>query len=114
MDTDPVAKDRVTQMLRKHLELAQEQLDMAERGVLLSIDGAPEGDDSPEDQLYRRAIQLVAESQKASTSWLQRQLRVGYNIAARLIERMEKDELVSRPDHVGRREVLMDTDGRQL
>jgi len=56
----------------------------------------------------------VAESQKASTSWLQRQLRVGYNSAARLIERMEKDELVSRPDHVGRREVLMDTDGRQL
>jgi DNA segregation ATPase FtsK/SpoIIIE, S-DNA-T family len=79
-----------------------------------SLDGAPDGDDSPEDQLYRRAIQLVAESQKASTSWLQRQLRVGYNSAARLIERMEKDELVSRPDHVGRREVLMDTDGRQL
>ena len=79
-----------------------------------SLDGAPEGDDSPEDQLYRRAIQLVAESQKASTSWLQRQLRVGYNSAARLVERMEKDELVSRPDHVGRREVLMDTDGRQL
>ncbi|WP_448662727.1 DNA translocase FtsK [Sphingomonas sp. CJ20] len=79
-----------------------------------SLDGAPEGDDSPEDQLYRRSTQLVAESQKASTSWLQRQLRVGYNSAARLIERMEKDGLVSRPDHVGRREVLMDTDGRQL
>lgn len=79
-----------------------------------SLDGAPDGDDSPEDQLYRRATQLVAESQKASTSWLQRQLRVGYNSAARLIERMEKDGLVSRPDHVGRREVLMDTDGRPL
>ncbi len=51
-----------------------------------SLDGAPEGDDSPEEQLYRRAVQLVAESQKASTSWLQRQLRVGYNSAARLIE----------------------------
>ncbi|AJP73653.1 DNA translocase FtsK [Sphingomonas hengshuiensis] len=79
-----------------------------------TLDGAPDGDDSPEDQLYRRATQLVAESQKASTSWLQRQLRVGYNSAARLIERMEKDGLVSRPDHVGRREVLMDTDGRPL
>jgi DNA segregation ATPase FtsK/SpoIIIE, S-DNA-T family len=79
-----------------------------------SLDGAPSGDDSPEDQLYRKAIQLVAGSQKASTSWLQRQLRVGYNSAARLIERMESDNLVSRPDHVGRREVLMDTDGRPL
>lgn len=79
-----------------------------------SLEGAPDGDDSPEEQLYRRATQLVAESQKASTSWLQRQLRVGYNSAARLIERMEKDGLVSRPDHVGRREVLMDTDGRPL
>jgi S-DNA-T family DNA segregation ATPase FtsK/SpoIIIE len=79
-----------------------------------SMDGAPEGDDTPEEQLYRRAAQLVAESQKASTSWLQRQLRVGYNSAARLIERMEREGLVSRPDHVGRREVLMDTDGRAV
>ncbi len=79
-----------------------------------SLDGAPSGDDSPEDQLYRKAVQLVAGSQKASTSWLQRQLRIGYNSAARLIERMETDNLVSRPDHVGRREVLMDTDGRPL
>ncbi|MBA3898017.1 MAG: DNA translocase FtsK, partial [Sphingomonadaceae bacterium] len=78
------------------------------------LDGAPSGEDSPEDQAYRKARQLVAESQKASTSWLQRQLRVGYNSAARLIERMEADGLVSRPDHVGRREVLMDTDGRAL
>ena len=75
------------------------------------LEGAPKGEDSPEEQLYRAACQLVAESQKASTSWLQRQLRVGYNSAARLIERMEKDGLVSRPDHVGRREVLMDRDG---
>jgi S-DNA-T family DNA segregation ATPase FtsK/SpoIIIE len=79
-----------------------------------ALDGAPVGEDSAEDQQYRQARQLVAESQKASTSWLQRQLRVGYNSAARLIERMEKDGLVSRPDHVGRREVLMDQDGRPL
>ncbi len=78
------------------------------------LDGSPTGEDSAEDQMYRKARQLVAESQKASTSWLQRQLRVGYNSAARLIERMEADNLVSRPDHVGRREVMMDTDGRQI
>ncbi len=79
-----------------------------------SIDGAPDGDDNPEDQLYRRALQIVAESQKASTSYVQRQLRVGYNSAARLIERMEAEGKVSRPDHVGRREVLIDTEGQAM
>jgi S-DNA-T family DNA segregation ATPase FtsK/SpoIIIE len=79
-----------------------------------ALDGAPTGEDSAEDQQYRAAIQLVVESQKASTSWLQRQLRVGYNSAARLIERMEKDGIVGRPDHVGRREVLRDRDGNPL
>jgi S-DNA-T family DNA segregation ATPase FtsK/SpoIIIE len=79
-----------------------------------ALDGAPDGEDSAEDQQYRSARQLVAESQKASTSWLQRQMRIGYNSAARLIERMEKEGLVSRPDHVGRREVLMDQEGRPL
>ena len=54
-----------------------------------ALDGAPDGEDSAEDQQYRNARQLVAESQKASTSWLQRQMRIGYNSAARLIERME-------------------------
>jgi S-DNA-T family DNA segregation ATPase FtsK/SpoIIIE len=78
------------------------------------FDGQPVGEDDAETQLYRKAIQIVAESQKASTSYLQRQLRVGYNSAARLIERMEKDGLVGQPDHVGRREVLIDTEGHAI
>jgi len=78
------------------------------------LEGAPTGDDDPETQLYRRAVQLVVENRKASTSWLQRQLRVGYNSAARLIERMEKDMIVSAPDHVGRREILRDEHGNEL
>jgi S-DNA-T family DNA segregation ATPase FtsK/SpoIIIE len=78
------------------------------------FDGQPAGEDDAETQLYRKAIQIVAESQKASTSYLQRQLRVGYNSAARLIERMEKEGLVGQPDHVGRREVLIDPDGHPL
>ena len=78
------------------------------------FDGQPTGEDDAETQLYRKAIQIVAESQKASTSYLQRQLRVGYNSAARLIERMEKDGLVGQPDHVGRREVLIDPDGHPI
>jgi len=78
------------------------------------FDGEPTGEDDPETQLYRKAVQIVAESQKASVSYLQRQLRVGYNSAARLIERMEKDGKVGMPDHVGRREVLIDTDGQPV
>ena len=79
-----------------------------------ALDGAPTGEDSAEDQQYRQAIQLVCESQKASTSWLQRQLRIGYNSAARLIERMEKDGIVGRPYQVGRREVLRDAEGHAI
>nr|WP_240325663.1 DNA translocase FtsK 4TM domain-containing protein [Sphingomonas mesophila] len=79
-----------------------------------ALDGAPVGDDDPETQMYRKAVQIVAESQKASTSYIQRQLRIGYNSAARLIERMEKDGLVGAPDHVGRREVLIDMDGHPI
>ncbi len=78
------------------------------------FEGQPTGEDDPDSQLYRKAIQTVAESQKASTSYIQRQLRIGYNNAARLIERMEKDGIVSAPDHVGRREVLVDAEGRPV
>ncbi|UAJ10838.1 FtsK/SpoIIIE family DNA translocase [Glacieibacterium megasporae] len=67
-----------------------------------------------EAETYKKAIMIVAESRKASTSYLQRQLRVGYNNAARLIERMEKDGYVGVADHVGRREVLIEPDGTRM
>jgi len=79
-----------------------------------TFDGQPTGEDSAEDQLYRKACQIVAESQKASTSYIQRQLRVGYNNAARLIERMEAEGKVSPANHVGRREVLIDLEGNPV
>jgi S-DNA-T family DNA segregation ATPase FtsK/SpoIIIE len=78
------------------------------------FEGQPTADDDAETAIYKKAVQVVAESQKASTSYLQRQLRVGYNNAARLIERMEKEGKVSTPDHVGRREVLIDPDGHAI
>ncbi len=77
-----------------------------------ALEGAPTGGDSAEDRMYAKACQLVAESQKASTSWIQRQLRIGYNSAARLIEKMEEDGLISPPNHVGRRDVLVDKYGQ--
>ncbi len=64
--------------------------------------------------LLSQATQVVATSRKATISYLQRQLRIGYNSAARLIDQMEEMGLVSSPDHVGRREVLMDEAGNRL
>ncbi|MEE9434698.1 MAG: DNA translocase FtsK 4TM domain-containing protein [Sphingorhabdus sp.] len=77
-----------------------------------ALDGM--GDDNPEDAQYRKACQIVFDSQKASTSWLQRQLRIGYNSAARLIDRMEEEGIVSPPNHIGRREVMRDRNGEPI
>lgn len=70
--------------------------------------------DNPEERKYRQACQIVFENQKASGSWLQRQMGVGYNTAAKWIERMEEDGLVGPANHVGRREIYRDKDGNPL
>jgi S-DNA-T family DNA segregation ATPase FtsK/SpoIIIE len=59
------------------------------------------------DELYDEALALVAREGKASTSFIQRHLQIGYNRAARIIERMESEGVVSHADRVGRREVLI-------
>ena len=59
-----------------------------------------------DDDLYAQAVAIVQQDKKASTSYIQRKLRIGYNRAASLIDRMEQEGLISAADHVGRREVL--------
>jgi len=56
--------------------------------------------------LYRQAVDIVLRDKKASTSYIQRRLRIGYNRAALLIERMEEEGVVSAPNHSGKREIL--------
>ncbi len=58
------------------------------------------------DPLYDEAVQIVTETRKASISYVQRRLKIGYNRAARIIEEMERSGLVSQPDSGGSREVL--------
>jgi len=70
--------------------------------------------DNPEERKYRQACQIVIENQKASGSWLQRQMGVGYNTAAKWIERMESEGLVGPANHVGRREIFRDQDGNPI
>ncbi|GBQ60034.1 DNA translocase FtsK [Komagataeibacter swingsii] len=67
---------------------------------------APAGG-AEEDGLFAQAVEVVAREGKASTSFIQRHLSIGYNRAAKIIEQMEKEGLVSEANHVGRREVLM-------
>ncbi len=58
------------------------------------------------DELYEQALDIIRSEGKASTSFLQRKLQIGYNRAARIIDMMEADGIVSKANHVGKREVL--------
>ena len=61
---------------------------------------------SEKDELYLNAVKIVKTEGKASTSFLQRKLQIGYNRAARIIDMMEENGLVSKANHVGKREIL--------
>ena len=95
------------------------------QGVPQYIDGVTEGDEEEgafggeggesgggeSDALYDQAVALVLRERKVSTSFVQRHLQIGYNRAARIVERMEKEGLVSAANHVGKREILVDNYG---
>jgi S-DNA-T family DNA segregation ATPase FtsK/SpoIIIE len=73
-----------------------------------------DGEDGGES-LYDRAVAVVLRDRKASTSYIQRRLAIGYNRAADLIERMEQEGLITAPNHTGRREILAgDVAGRSV
>ncbi|MGB1026759.1 MAG: DNA translocase FtsK, partial [Rhodospirillaceae bacterium] len=63
------------------------------------------------DGLFDEAVAIVARERKVSTSFIQRRLQIGYNRAARLVERMEEEGMVSRPNSAGKREVLLPDHG---
>jgi S-DNA-T family DNA segregation ATPase FtsK/SpoIIIE len=65
--------------------------------------GAAEGGD-----LYQQAVQVVVRDRKASTSYIQRRLQIGYNRAASLVERMEEEGIVGQANHAGKREILVE------
>jgi len=65
-----------------------------------------ENEDTNKDELYQKALEIIKIEGKASTSFLQRKLQIGYNRAARIIDMMEANGEVSKANHVGKREVL--------
>ena len=71
--------------------------------LVLGLGGNSDG----EDALYDQAVAIVIKDRKCSTSYIQRKLAIGYNKAARLVEQMEEEGVVSRANHVGKREILV-------
>jgi S-DNA-T family DNA segregation ATPase FtsK/SpoIIIE len=63
--------------------------------------------DASDESLYDQAVAIVAKDRKCSTSYIQRKLGIGYNKAARLVEQMEEQGVVTRANHVGKREILV-------
>jgi DNA segregation ATPase FtsK/SpoIIIE, S-DNA-T family len=105
----PFASDHEVEAVVRHLKTQGEPSyleDVTKEEEEASFgDGVSEGGSG--DAMYDQAVQIVLRDKKASTSYLQRCLRIGYNSAARLIERMEREGIVSPANHVGKREILV-------
>ena len=63
-------------------------------------------DQGNKDELYQQALEIIRSEGKASTSFLQRKLQIGYNRAARIIDTMESEGIVSKANHVGKRDIV--------
>src|SRR4051794_8039863 len=105
---DEVEIQRVVDFLKTqgrpvyNLEILKPRDEDAEQ-TEMSLPGGGKAD----DDMYDKAVYIVTTTRNASISWVQRQLRIGYNRAARLVEEMEKQGVVSSPDHTNKREVLV-------
>jgi len=106
----PFVEDEEVEHVVQYL-LAQGEPDYIEEVTVEASDPMADmgsgGGGNADDQLYDEAVALVAREGKASTSFIQRHLQIGYNRAARIIERMEAQGVVSAANRVGRREVLV-------
>jgi S-DNA-T family DNA segregation ATPase FtsK/SpoIIIE len=112
VDEDEI--QRVVQFLKTqgrpvyNLDILKPRDEDAEGGGDMSMPGGPGGPGGKnDDDMYDKAVYIVTTTRNASISWVQRQLRIGYNRAARLVEEMEKQGVVSPPDHTNKREVLV-------
>ncbi|HZQ14474.1 MAG TPA: DNA translocase FtsK 4TM domain-containing protein [Pseudolabrys sp.] len=87
---------------------ASDELEEGEDGAVFDATGMglAEGGD-----LYQQAVAVVKRDRKASTSYIQRRLQIGYNRAATIMERMEQEGIVGQPNHAGKREILIPEDG---
>ena len=83
-----------------------DEVQLTDDGQELSATGIPQKPESDVDELYDQAVFIVTESRKASISYVQRRLRIGYNRAATIVEQLEENGVVSAAAHNGAREVI--------
>jgi S-DNA-T family DNA segregation ATPase FtsK/SpoIIIE len=102
----PFVRDEEVEAIVTHLKEQGEPEYLDEVTEESDEDGNFEGGMDSGDELYDKAVDLVLRERKASISFVQRHLKIGYNRAATLIEQMERDGMISAADHVGRREIL--------
>jgi DNA segregation ATPase FtsK/SpoIIIE, S-DNA-T family len=95
----------------EYVEAVTEEIDEDDVEGGLTIPG---GEGGSGDELYDQAVAVVLRDKKVSTSYVQRRLQVGYNKAASLIERMEKEGLISSANATGKREILVPGDSARL
>lgn len=88
-------------------DITEEPEDGFDSNFLQNSQMTPNKGKSSGDDLYDQAVAIVARDKKASTSYIQRQLQIGYNRAANIIDMMERDGVISAANHVGKREVLV-------
>lgn len=103
-EVERIAKYLKSQAVPEYISSVTESED-EEEGMMDGFSSSGSGDD---DALYRQAVNIVRRDRKVSTSYIQRVLRIGYNRAAILVERMEKEGIVSEPNHSGKRNILID------
>jgi S-DNA-T family DNA segregation ATPase FtsK/SpoIIIE len=105
-EVEKVVRHLKSQGTPEYLEAvtAEDQVDEDGNAVFdATAMGAGEGGD-----LYQQAVQVVMRDRKASTSYIQRRLQIGYNRAATLVERMEQEGIVGQANHAGKREILVE------
>jgi S-DNA-T family DNA segregation ATPase FtsK/SpoIIIE len=105
-EVEKVVRHLKSQGVPQYLEAvtAEDELD-ADGNAVFDASGMGAGDAS---DLYQQAVQIVTRDRKASTSYIQRRLQIGYNRAASIMERMELEGVVGQPNHAGKREILVD------
>ena len=111
----PFVSDEEVEEIVSHLKSYGPPVYMS--GVVEGVDDEREGDidmvlglggDSADDSLYDQAVAIVAKDRKCSTSYIQRKLGIGYNKAAKLVEQMEENHVVTTANPVGKREILIE------